>query len=488
MTHHPLPRRKTKIVATIGPATSSEETIRTLIQNGMNVARLNFSHGTHENHSKILKIIRAESAKLRKYVAVLQDLCGPKVRIGKITNDEIHLEAGKSIFLQYSQDKEGSTSELTIAAFDPVKVMRPGEKALLADGRIVLIAEEVVPEKGLRCYIRSGGLLRSRSGIAVPESKLDLPCLTEKDLKDLDWGVENKVDFVALSFVSTARDVIQLQEEMKARGRIIPIVAKIERAGSLDHIEDIVDTADAVMVARGDLGLELPLEVVPGAQRLIIETANSRGTPVITATQMLQSMVTEVRPTRAEVTDVYSAVREGTDAVMLSEETAVGEYPAQAVHTLDKILLQSEKELQILRERVQISNSITSSDIVADAVCFAAVNAAEKVHSRAIIAFTYTGRTARLISKYRPEQIIFGVSSNEETLPRLALVWGIEPVALKETENASTEKELLEALTTIRDAFGLKPGSRIVFTAGRRAQQTGSTSLMEIREIPRGTK
>lgn len=477
----PLPERKTKIIATIGPATSEPEVIASLIENGMNVARLNFSHGEHSWHSMILQRIRDEARRIGKHVAVIQDLCGPKMRINPVENDEIELQAGQSISLSFSAQGIGDKNTLYLDVFDPKEVIKPGEKALLADGRIVLVAKEV-SDTGVRFDIRSGGLLRSRSGISLPETKIPLPCITEKDLFDLAWGVKENIDFVALSFVGSARDIQRLRAEMTKLGASIPIIAKIERAGSIDHIDEIVGAADAVMVARGDLGLELPLEVVPGTQRHIIEISNNRGTPVITATQMLQSMVHQARPTRAEVTDVYSAVRDGTDAVMLSEETAVGEHPVQAVHMLDRILLQSEKELLYLPPRQNLTRS--GSDVVADAICFAACSATDKVNARGIISCTASGRTARLIAKYRPKPPIFGVTTEQATLAQLALVWGIEPVLIQlEGEEAD---EIGTALRVVRDRFGIKPGSRVILTSGKRARKSGTTTLMEIREVPRG--
>ena len=477
-----LSKRKTKIVATLGPASSSYETIRDLILAGVNVCRLNFSHGTHEEHSNVLSRVREAAQELGAHVAVFQDLCGPKVRIGPIKDNEIHLPEGETILLKHFNGDIGDTSTLYVEAFDPAKVMKPTEQALLADGRIVLIAEEVTKQH-VKCRIVAGGIIRSRSGIAVPQSKLNLPCLTEKDLIDLDWAVANSVDYVALSFVGSAADIVRLREEMTKRGARIPVIAKIERASALDTIAEIAEAADALMVARGDLGLELPLERVPIAQKLIIEQANFHGTPVITATQMLQSMVTEVRPTRAEVSDVCTAVMDGTDAVMLSEETAIGKHPVQAVEVIARIVQEAEQEFHFEQYKPRLKGS--DSKTVADAICYAACGAANKVSAGAIIACTLGGYTARLVAKYRPQQFLFGATSEKATLTRMVLYWGVQPILFPVSDDSTTEDEVVAAMCAVRDQYGLKPGSRVVVTAGLRVKKPGSTSLMEIREIPR---
>lgn len=477
-----LPKRKTKIVATIGPASRNPEVVRQLIEAGVDVARMNFSHGSHEEHSAALQVIREQAEKAGKTVAVFQDLCGPKVRIGELENGEMVLKPGELIELRHANGDKGNNKRIFVEAFDPATVLQVGEKALLADGRIELIATEVHSDRVI-CVIQAGGLIRSRSGIAVPDSRLELPCVTPKDEKDLLWAIENKVDYVALSFVGSSKDIFDLRGKMAAHGANIPIIAKVERAWSLDGISGIVEASDAVMVARGDLGLELPLERVPSAQRLIIQTSNFNGTPVITATQMLMSMVKEVRPTRAEVTDVTTAVRDGTDAVMLSEETAVGDHPVLAVQVLDRILQEAEQELHFEKYLPRLKSS--DKEKVADAICYAASNAADKISASAIIACTQSGHTARLLSKYRPRQVLFGATTEEVSLRRMALLWGVEPVLINVEENFGTEDEINQAMLSVRESYGLKPGARVVVTAGLRTKKTGSTNLMEIREIPR---
>ncbi len=478
-----LPQRKTKIVVTIGPVSRSREVVRELILAGMNIARLNFSHGTHEEHTATLKLLREEAKKLGAPIAVFQDLCGPKIRIGHVENDEVLLIIGNKISLKAGRDlKLGTSSEISVEAFDPAQVLRAGEKVLLSDGQIELVVENI-ESNVVNCRILSGGKLRSRSGIAVPDSKLEIPCLTEKDLRDVEWGVKNEIDYIALSFVSSTKDIMDLRGRIQQLGADIPIIAKIERASALDAIGSLCEASDGIMVARGDLGLELPLERVPGAQKLIIETANLRGTPVITATQMLQSMVQNTRPTRAEVSDVYTAVLEGTDAVMLSEETAIGNHPVLAVQMLDRILRESECEFQYENYHPRYRAAVQGS--VADAVCFAACGAATKISASAIVSCTQSGNSARLVAKYRPHQSLFGATSNKKAMARMALYWGVEPVFFTLQDESTTEDEITLAMLAIRDQYGLKPGARVVVTAGLKTKTIGSTTLMEIREIPR---
>jgi pyruvate kinase len=483
-----LSGRKTKIVATLGPASNSRESVRAIIEAGVNVVRMNFSHGTHEDHKRTYDLVREEAADLKKHIAVFVDLCGPKVRIGTLQGGEVYIKEGTFVDLYHldemNQKEEGTPEKLYIEAFDPVQVIHVGHKALLADGRILMVATDVTPEY-VRCHVISGGKLRSRSGISVPESRLDLPCLTDKDKVDLAWAIENKVDYVALSFVGTTKDIEDAHVEMDRYGVRIPVISKIERASSLDEITGIVGASDAVMVARGDLGLELPLERVPAAQRFIINEANLSGTPVITATQMLMSMVNEIRPTRAEVSDVYTAVRDGTDAVMLSDETAIGNHPIESVRVLSSILLEAEKE-HLLDRPSLLGQKRTADDKVADAVCFAASNAAAKLGCAGIIACTESGSTATLMAKYRPQAQVFGATSVHKTLSKMALLWGVEPVLIELNPNDPTmEHEVTQSLLSVRDTFGLKPGSRVVVTVGLRTKKTGSTNVMEVREIPR---
>ncbi|MBL7661892.1 pyruvate kinase [bacterium] len=477
-----LPRRKTKIVATLGPASSTREVIRDLILAGIDVARLNFSHGSHEDHAKVLKFVREESEKLGRHVAVMQDLCGPKVRISDVENGSIELVEGSIVLLTHGDHEIGTNQKIFVEAFDPIQVIKPEERVLLSDGKVELFSGKVTGNS-VSCKVIAGGTVRSRSGISVPDSKLDIPCLTPKDLGDLAWGVKNAVDYVALSFVATARDVFTLRDQIRELNGECLVISKLERASAIDEISDIIKASDAVMVARGDLGLEIPLERVPHAQQQIIQEANYLGAPVITATQLLMSMVNEVRPTRAEVSDVYTAVRDGTDAVMLSEETAIGKHPVQVVKVLSRILLEAEQDFQFEEYRPRLRGA--DRETVADAICYAACAAANKVTATAILACTHSGYTARLVAKYRPRQFLVGATYEKKTLARIALLWGVYPLFFQVRDDFLTEDEVVSVMSAAREVYNIKPGSRVVITAGLRAKRPGTTTVMEIREIPR---
>lgn len=476
--HH----RKTKIVATVGPASRSPEKLRELILAGANVFRLNFSHGSHAEHLDVLQSIRSVAADLDIAVGVLQDLSGPKIRISNVDGDYVAVQDGANIALAFAAPSAASrplsnASRIFVETVNPASTLQPGHIVLLADGIIELQAVEVRSDEVI-CKIVKGGRLRSRVGIAFPDSKVDLPATTDKDMRDLEWGITNNVDFVAISFVRSAEDVLMLREELKKRSSPIQLVAKIERRVALDNIDSILDASDGLMVARGDLGLELPLEQLPLVQRELIEKANFRGIPVIVATQMLHSMITAVRPTRAEVTDIAFAVMSGADAVMLSEETAIGEHPVESVQFLGRVAQQAERTFEFEEYRLRLRNSDRLT--VPDAVSYAACAAAIKVHAGAIIACSHSGNSVRLVAKYRPQQPLFGTSSIDSAIRRMTLMWGVTPVKIAANEN----DELGLALKTIQQREGYPSGMRAVITGGLSARAPGSTSQLQIREFP----
>jgi pyruvate kinase len=477
-TNQPLPPRRTKIVATVGPASQSAEKLRELILAGVNVFRLNFSHGSHEIHSTSLKTIRAVSDELGMPVAVLQDLSGPKIRISEVEGEYAPIEDGKELILRPANGTKSTGSVVYVETLNPIEILKPGELILMADGIISLTALKVSND-GVVCKIVKGGRIRSRVGIAFPDSAVSLPATTKKDLKDLDWGIEHKIDYVAISFVQNAADINLLRDRMKSQGTDIPIIAKIERKSALDNIDEIVDAADGLMVARGDLGLELPIERLPRLQKALIEAGNSRGIPVIVATQMLHSMITSIRPTRAEVSDVATAVMSGADAVMLSEETTIGDNPVNCVEFLDKIARDAEQTFMFEEYKLRLRDQDRSA--VSDAVAYAACAAALKVGANALIACTETGTSARLLAKYRPQQSLYAVSSREETLRRVSLYWGVHPIRCHASSTHSDEFEAAIAVVQKRD--NLSAGARAVVTGGLQVKTPGATSIMEIKEI-----
>jgi len=427
---------RTRIVATLGPASSSSEKIRALIEAGVDVFRLNFSHGTHAQHGELIKGIRHIAGD--RPIAILQDLCGPKLRLDRPVR--------------------GGPGE--IVEIDLPASVRAGDPVLLADGIMQL---EVVDAKRSRVVV--GGDIPAGKGINLPSSLLDTPSLTPKDRIDLDFGVAQKVDYVALSFVRRASDL----DDVKKSG--LPVIAKIEKPQAIQNLEDIVRAADGVMVARGDLGVEIPIERVPVAQKRVIALANREGKPVITATQMLRSMVDNPAPTRAEATDVANAVLDGTDAVMLSEETAIGKYPVESVRIMDRILAEAEPLLQPRQE-------ILGPDS-AEAIAHAACMIAERVNASAIIVPTSTGFTARRIARYRPRIPILVLTNSETVRRSLALVWGVTALS------ASWFNETSPVLERFRDSIsGLVPkGATVVVTAGWPFARPGTTNLVHVTTV-----
>ncbi len=470
--------RRTKIVATVGPASREKYKIKALIEAGVNVFRLNFSHGTYDEHEAVLNTIRETSKELSAPTAILQDLSGPKIRITNVKGDYLHINDDDEVLLKLSKGEDTDASTIYVGGLDPAKVLEPGHQVLLADGILVLKAIAVEGDT-VRCTITKGGRIRSRVGIAFPDSEIGLPATTEKDFQDLSWGIQHGVDYVAISFVNNAKDVLQLRDAIKQEGGSAHIIAKIERKGALQNISEILDVSDGLMVARGDLGLELPLEQVPRVQKKLIEEANFRGIPVIVATQMLHSMITAVRPTRAEVSDIATAVMSGADAVMLSEETAIGENPILSVDHLSRIAYEAEGEFDFAKYRPRLRDADTQT--IPDAVAYAACAAAVKVKASAVIACTETGTSARLIAKYRPQQPLFGVSSSIATLRRMSLYWGVIPLGFESPEDHQNELE--NAIRKVQKLEGFENGSRAVITGGLSVRTPGSTSVMEIREM-----
>jgi len=412
--------RKTKIVCTIGPASRIYDVIEKLIKMGMNVARLNFSHGSYKEHLQVIENIRQASLKIGQPIAILQDLGGPKIRIGKIIKEPIFLKEGSS-FILTNRKVPGDEQEVSLTfPFLPQKVKK-GDCIFLADGTLELKVKEFT-STNIICRVVRGGKLTSHQGVNIPNISMDIPSLTEKDYQDILFGIKNKVDFIGLSFIRRAEDVLKVRKILKEnKAEEISLIAKIEKKEAVDNLKEIIENSDGVMVARGDLGVEIPLENVPLVQKNIIKKCNFIGKPVITATQMLMSMMSNPRPSRAEVTDVANAILDGTDAIMLSEETAVGNYPLEAVETMNKIALRIEKAIdyeKILSER-SISVKPTNADAISHATC--QVDLDLKV--KAIVIFTFSGSTARMVSRYRPPVPIIAASTQDSTVKKLTLSW-----------------------------------------------------------------
>lgn len=464
---------RTKIVCTVGPASQAEETIGRLIQAGMNVARLNFSHGTQEEHGKVIASIRKIATKLGEHVAILQDLAGPKIRIGKINKGQIRLKGG-DLFTLTSRQIPGDECTVSVNYPDLARDVKPGDTLLLSDGALEL---EVVKITGrdIECQVIIGGPLSSFKGINLPSRSIKAPSLTEKDKEDLSFGMHQDVDYVALSFVRGAEDIIDAKRFLEKKGSHIPIIAKIEKHEALTNIDEILAVSDGIMVARGDLGVETPLEKVPLVQKSLIKKANQAVKPVITATQMLRSMVDNPRPTRAEVTDVANAILDGTDAIMLSEETATGKYPVEAVAMMSKIAEDAETGIFSGREKYQLG--LIHEKSIPEAVGYAACMLAEGIDASAIISFTQSGSTARLIAKYRPRCPILAPTSLEKTCRSLSLIWGIVPI-LCESSN-DTDDMIDRTLRAALESRFVQREQKVVITAGVPMGIPGTTNFIK---------
>lgn len=448
-----LALRRTKIVATLGPASSSDETLAAMIRAGLDVARINFSHGTADEHQQRIELVRSLAARAKKPVAVMADLPGPKIRA--LISEPIQLVTGQLVHFSLRDEVAGQiASTLPEALMD----VRPGERILLDDGRILLNAQEN-DGRTLSAVVQIGGPLKPRKGINLPDTKLSIPTLTHDDQLALDCAVRCGVDWVALSFVRDASAAQTLREALAARGASIPIIAKIERPEAVDGIEAIVEAFDGIMVARGDLGVEMPLEDVPRIQKLLITAARLRGKPVITATEMLESMKENPRPTRAEAGDVANAILDGTDAVMLSVETAAGRYPIEAVQYMARIALATDRRLG---ERFSNTVALQSGRVI-DSLTHAACVLADTIDARAVVIASRTGRTVRLTARHRPEQLVIAATSSHQTYNQLALVWGVYPLEMPEVRDG--EDRLEKASVAVHEAAVVPRDSRMVLVA-----------------------
>ena len=465
--------RRTKIVATIGPASREPETLVRMIEAGMDVARLNFSHGTRREHAETIERIRSAAGKVGRQVAVLQDLPGPKMRIGALRGGIADLAHGDEVTFVCGSDEEGDKHRMTISYAGLSDAMTEGEEIFLADGAVRLRVNSISDGEFVG-VVESPGTVASRQGVNVPGELADLPSVPEDDLDLLEFGESIGVDMVALSFVRRPSDVEQVRERTR-----LPLIAKMEKPQAVERAEDIVRAADCVMVARGDLGVEMPLSEVPIVQKRVIALAGRFARPSITATQMLDSMVGSPRPTRAEVTDVANAILDGTDAVMLSQETAVGQYPVEAIATMARIAERIEtiapyedwNEKRVQRDERDPAYTIA----------YNACAAVRQLGLAAIVVPTLSGRSARLISAHRPEVPIYALSPGRETVRRCNLMWGVTAASIRRYEK--TEELIAESARRVKELGWVKRGDRIGITAGLPSGRPGTTSLLQVQEV-----
>ncbi|MVP02054.1 pyruvate kinase [Paenibacillus lutrae] len=470
--------RRTKIVCTMGPSSSSVDVLKSMIAAGMNVARLNMAHGELEQHSEQIKRIRQAEKETGSIVPVLMDIKGPEIRIGLLKEASCELVAGDTLTLT-SDEIQGDAARISVNYKDLPEVIKPGDKILIDDGLIELRVTSVNGTE-IHCLIRNGGTLKPRKGVNLPGIRTTLPGVTDRDIRHIEFGIEENIDIIAMSFVRKAEDVLTVRQLLEERGcGHIQIISKIENQEGVDELEAIVEASDGIMVARGDLGVEIPVEDVPVIQKWMIETCSKAGKPVIVATQMLDSMQQNPRPTRAEVSDVANAVLEGADAVMLSGETAAGRYPVESVLMMATVAVKAES--LYLQNEQRISVMPPSEQTITEIISSAAVGAAAALQAKAILIPTESGFTPRMVSKHRPKSPILAVTRSEQVLRRMCLLWGVTP--LKGETVQSTDDMFEQAVNSGLQSGLLVKGDYTVITAGVPIGESGSTNLIKIKQV-----
>ncbi|WP_340021740.1 pyruvate kinase [Paenibacillus sp. FSL K6-1096] len=470
---------KTKIVCTIGPSSESPEMLRKLIQAGMNVARLNLAHGELEEHAERIRHIREAAKELNQYVAVLLDIKGPEIRIGKIASDYVELIPGEAVVLT-TQEVLGTKERIQVTYKQLPQDVKPGSSILIDDG---LIRLEVIKAEGteITCLIKNGGKLKQRKGVNVPGIKTSLPGVTEKDIRHIKFGIEQNIDIIAQSFVRKAEDILEIKHILsKHKASHIQVIAKIENDEGLENLDAILSVADGLMVARGDLGVDLPVEDVPLVQKEMIKKSNLAGKPVITATHMLESMQMNPRPTRAEASDVANAVLDGTDSLMLSGESAAGKYPLESVEVMARIAARAESVLGSYgRCNSKVNEAATT---VTGAIGESVVRTTLALCAKAILALTESGFTARMIAKHKPTAPVIAISTKESVLHALSLTWGVIPL-LRDESASSTDAAVAAAVELARSAGYVQNGDLVIITAGVPAGCTGTTNLLRVHRV-----
>ncbi len=466
---------KTKIVATLGPSSSDREVLREMIVAGLNVCRVNFSHGSYDQHAEVIQTVRSLNAELNANVAILADLQGPKIRTGEMENNGVMLEVGESCQI-ITEAILGTAKKFSINYKNLPKDVNGGEQILLDDGKLVLEVLSSDKKTTIHCKVVQGGILSSKKGVNFPNTKISLPSLTEKDRLDLNFALEQKVDWVGLSFVRSARDIIELKHLISSQKGKAKVIAKIEKPEALDCIDDIIQVTDGVMVARGDLGVEVPYQRVPIIQKMLIEKCISKAKPVIVATQMMESMITNMTPTRAEVNDVANAVLDGTDAVMLSGETSVGKYPVEVINTMSNIIEEVEKtpELYNKEELPDPSNE----RFISDSICFNACRLAQRVQAKAIITMSFSGYTAYKVSSQRPNTAIYVFTSNRTILSQLNLLWGVK--AFYYDKQISTDHTIADIKYMMKTDTYLEVGDLVINIASIPLEDLGGSNMLKL--------
>lgn len=473
-------QKKTKIIATVGPACESAEKLLELAKAGVNVFRLNFSHGTHENKKEIIEHIREINKSQPINIAILGDLQGPKLRVGELTNGQIELVEGADII--FSTEKQvGTQSKIYVSYPHLTTDVKTGERIFLDDGKMEVKVKEILNDKEILVNITIGGALLQKKGVNLPDSELTMPSMTEKDFADLEFIIENNLDWVALSFVRKAKDIIALKAKIAESESKLKVIAKIEMPEALKNIRDIIVESDGIMIARGDLGVELPVEQVPIIQKEVIKKCMHRAKPVIVATQMMESMMDRTKPNRSEVSDVANAVLEGADAVMLSGETAMGEYPTQVVETMVKIILEAEKTLYDYNRDDILSPQPHSPSFLSDAICYSACKLANDTNARALIGMTQSGYTAFMLSSYRPKSPLYIFSKEKTLLAQLSLSWGVRAFYYGEEE--SLDDIIFDQINILKERGFLKPGDVVINTGSTPVELHLPTNIVKVSTV-----
>jgi pyruvate kinase len=471
--------KKTKIVATIGPASASKEVLRDMILQGCDVVRLNFSHGAYEDHKKVVDAVRAIDVELGTNTALLADLQGPKLRVGEMENGSVDLVAGQKIII--STTKQIGTAKVIYTNYKEfARDVAAGETVLLDDGKLSMRVLSTNKKDSVECEILQGGPLSNKKGLNLPNTKVSLPSLSEKDLADLDFALNENVDWIGLSFVRNANDVVMLKNIIKEKDKHAKVVAKIEKPEAVELIDEIIKVTDAVMVARGDLGVEIPLQNVPLIQKMIVKKCVKEARPVIVATQMMESMITNFTPTRAEVTDVANAVLDGADAVMLSGETSVGKYPVEAIRMMNSIICEAEK-YEGLYYHEELPTELDESRFMTDSICYSACRLAFRVKASALVTMSFSGYTGYRISAWRPNANIFVFTSNKKILTQMNLVWGVK--VFYYDKMVSTDQTISDIRYFLKKNNLLIDGDYIINLASMPISEQGMTNMIKLTKV-----
>lgn len=473
-----LLQNKTKIVATLGPATSSKDVMRELIKNGVNVFRLNFSHGKHEDVAQQISLIRELDAEMKSFTAILADLQGPKIRIGEVEGGSVQIKDGQELNIT-TTEQIGNANKVYLNYDNFPKDVHPGEQIVIDDGKLVLEIVDTDRQSEVRAKVVHGGTLSSRKGVNLPNTAISLPCLTDKDLKDLKFILTQDVDWLALSFVRSAGDIAELRELVKKANRDIKIIAKIEKPQAVKNLDAIIDETDGVMVARGDLGVEVPMQEVPLIQKSIVRKCQRAAKPVIIATQMMESMIENISPTRAEVNDVANAVLDGADAVMLSGETSVGRFPVEVIKNIYKIILEVEGHDDIYYK--EFEPEIEQSRFISDNICFSAVRVSKRSGAKGIATMTFSGYTAYKIASFRPKSYVFVFTGNVKLLNKMSLVWGTR--AFYYDRFVSTDQTIDDIKSVLKDKGHLSENDLIINIASMPIADKGMSNMLRLSKV-----